>query len=128
MSIAGKGVKGHQDYDYIDAERIRPRNDNVLIRWANTPETTPSGLVALPANDNSRDIDGRLAVVVAVGEGPSYTTYCNKCCMPRHPHKMQVQVGDKVIADGRKVGELLYVNGLEHRMVRENELLAVVES
>jgi hypothetical protein len=33
-----------------------------------------------------------------------------------------------VIVDGRQVGEVIFVDGVEHRLVREAELLAVVES
>jgi co-chaperonin GroES (HSP10) len=41
---------------------------------------------------------------------------------------MEVNPGDRVIADGQQPGELVYVNGVEHRMVREAELLAVLEA
>jgi co-chaperonin GroES (HSP10) len=115
-------------YDHVTAESVRCRNDSVLIRWAELPDTTPSGLVALPKLDCARDIDGRLAVVVAAGPGPSYTSKCPTCEKPRGPlFQMDVKPGDKVIADGRMVGELLYIDGVEHRMVRLAELLAVVE-
>jgi len=117
----------HYTYEYVSG-RIRPRNDNVLVKWEELPETTASGLVALPRNDYSRHIDGRAAIVVAVGDGPSYKAKCERCNRPRYPFPMGVKEGDRVIVDGRRVGEVVYVDGVEMRIVRECELLAVVES
>ena len=116
----------HYDYEYVSG-RVRARNDNVLIRWEELPETTSSGLVALPGLDFARAIDGRAAIVVSCGPGPSYAANCKECGKPKNPYPMGVQPGDRVIVDGRQVGEVIYLDGVEHRIVRENELLGVVE-
>jgi co-chaperonin GroES (HSP10) len=128
---AGRGlyeVDGvHYDFEYVEGD-VQPRNDNVLIRWEEIPETTESGLVALPRNDYARAIDGRAAIVVAAGPGPSYSAKCGECGKAKNPYPMGVKPGDRVIVDGRQVGEVIFVDGVEHRLVREAELLAVVES
>ncbi len=116
------------DFDYISAEQVRCRNDNVLVRYEELPETTASGLVALPRSDYAREIDGKAAVVVGVGDGPSYKSNCEKCGKPRYPFGMSVKPGDRVIVDGKNRGERIWVNGIEHRLVREAELLAVLEN
>jgi co-chaperonin GroES (HSP10) len=117
----------NQQTDYISGAQFRPRNDNVLIKWAPIPETTPSGLLALPKSDYAREIDGKLAVVVAVGDGPAYTRKCVHCGHPLDPYAMEVKPGDRVIVDGRLVGEIIVFEGQECRVVRQAELLAVVE-
>lgn len=119
--------KSPHAYDYVSAEHVRPRADNVLIRWAFESETTPSGLVALPKARDRRSIDGRLAIVVSAGDGPSPTRNCQHCGHALNPYPMGVRPGDVVVADGSQCGELLYVNGIEHRLVREAELLEVWE-
>lgn len=113
--------------DYVSAAHIRPRADNVLVKWVKPPEMTKSGLVALPKADFARDIDGKLAEVVSVGPGPSYKRKCDTCGQPRDRFAMAVNVGDKVIVDNRYCGELVFVNGEEHRIVREAEILGVIE-
>jgi co-chaperonin GroES (HSP10) len=40
---------------------------------------------------------------------------------------MEVKPGDRVIVDGRLVGEIIVFEGQECRVVRQAELLAVVE-
>lgn len=112
-------------YDYISAERIRCRNDSVLIRWEEGPEMTAGGIV-IPRNTRTKAIEGRIGIVVSCGPGPSYSSKCPTCEKPRSPYGMEVNPGDRVIADGQQPGELVYVNGVEHRMVREAELLAVL--
>ena len=112
--------------DYIAGERIRPRNDNLVVKWAPLPDATPSG-IALPRSDYSRSIDGRLAVVVAVGDGPAYTRKCEHCGAPKDPYPMEVNVGDNVIVDGKLVGEVIMFEGEECRIVRQAELLAVID-
>ncbi len=114
-------------FDYVSASSVRCRKDNVLIKWIEAPDTTKSGLVALPRADYARDIDGKLAEVVSVGPGPAYERKCESCGHPLNPFRMGVNVGDQVIVDNKRCGELVYVNGIEHRIVREAELLAVVE-
>ncbi len=116
----------NEQTDYISAQKLRVRNDNIAVRWAPLPDATPSG-IALPRSDYSREIDGRLAIVVAVGDGPAYSRKCEHCGTPRDPYPMEVKVGDRVIVDGRLVGEIILFEGEECRIVRQAELLAVVE-
>lgn len=114
-------------FDYVAASSVRCRKDNILIRWLPAPELSKSGLVALPRADFSREIEGKLAEVVSVGPGPAYERKCTTCGHPLNPFELGVKVGDTVIVDSPKCGEIVYVNGIEHRIVREAELLAVLE-
>ncbi len=116
------------DYDYVSGGAVRPRNDNVVIKLEALPEFSKSGLVAMPRSDFTREIDGRAAVVVAVGDGQSYKANCDKCGRPRYPFGMGVKPGDRVIVDNKNCGERVFMNGEEMRIVREAELLAVVEA
>lgn len=113
--------------DYVHAEAIRCRNDNLVIAFCAAKETTDSGLVALPRADYAREIDGRLAEVLAVGPGPAYGSKCASCGSPKTPFDMAVRPGAKVIVDGKLCGELVFINGRECRIVRQAEILAVVE-
>jgi co-chaperonin GroES (HSP10) len=109
--------------------RIRPRNDNVLIKL-DKPHADYKGPLELPENyDGKRNIDGLWATVIAVGDGCAYKNNCDKCGRPRYPFGMSIRVGERVLVDDGKVaGDRVFVDGEEHRIVRATELLAVMET
>ena len=92
---------------------IKPLADRVVIRFVEAEETTKSGIILAGAAKEKPQI----AEVVAVGpggnvEGKDITRY--------------VQVGDKVLIS-RYGGTEVKLDGVEYTIVRQNDILAVVE-
>lgn len=107
---------------------IRPRNDNVLI-LLDKAHADYKGPLHLPETyDGKRNIDGGWATVIAVGDGLQFKKNCEKCGRSLYPFEMGVKPGDRVLVDDAKVaGDKVMIDGVEHRLVRATELLAVME-
>ena len=110
-------------YDYIGADHIRLRNDNVIVELLTAPEQTKSGLY-IPTPDAG--LDGAVGIVRQVGPGPAHTKKCDKCATPLQPCQMSVTEGDRVILEHKTSGDVIHWHGKECRVVREAEILAVV--
>lgn len=123
---------------------LKLRNDNVLVRLDPVPETTRSGLVALPQNQNRRDNRAVLGVVLAVGPGHwlermtrperadwERRDYGREKCprLARSFVSTTVRPGDRVILEHFEAGELYRGDDADgdERIVRETEILAVLE-
>ena len=89
--------------------KLRPLGDKVVIKPLEAEETTASGIV-LPGQDKEKP---QQAEVVAVGPGTDEVT-------------MEVKVGDKVIYS-KYSGTDVKLEGEEYIIVRQNDILAVVE-
>lgn len=92
---------------------IKPLADNVVIKATEAEETTKSGIVLTSAAKEKPQI----AEVVAVGEGG---------IVDGKEVKMTVKVGDKVIA-AKYSGTEIKLDGEEYTILRQNDILAVVE-
>lgn len=93
--------------------QIRPLGDRVVIKKLEAEETTKSGIVlAGTAKEKSQE-----AEVVAVGPGG---------IVDGKEVKMEVKVGEKVIISKYAGTEVKY-DGVEYTIVRQDEILAVVE-
>ena len=92
---------------------IKPLADNVVIKATAAEETTKSGIVLTSASKEKPQI----AEVVAVGPGGM---------VDGKEVAMQVKVGDKVIT-GKYSGTEVKIDGEEYTIVRQNEILAIVE-
>lgn len=92
---------------------IKPLTDRVVIKAEETEETTKSGIV-LTASSQEKP---QFATVVAVGEGG---------IVDGKEVKMYVKVGDKVITS-KYSGTEVKLDGEEYTIVRQNDILAVVE-
>ena len=92
---------------------IKPLADRVVLRFVEAEETTKSGIILAAAAKEKPQI----AEVVAVGpggmvEGKEITMY--------------VKVGDKVLIT-RYGGTEVKLDGVEYTIVRQNDILAIVE-
>lgn len=93
---------------------IRPLHDRVLITRKAADETTASGLYLAP---NARE-KSNVALVVAVGPG-----LINKdgVLVPA-----TVQPGQTVLI-GKWAGDVVQLEGVEHLIIREQDILAITD-
>ncbi len=88
--------------------KLKPMNDNVLLRQHEAAETTVSGIILATANKEKPAI----YEVVAVGPGTKDVT-------------MTVAQGDRVVV-GKFVGSEIKLDGVEYKFVKQDDILAVV--
>ena len=92
---------------------IKPLGDRVVIKMMESEETTKSGIV-LPGSAKEKP---QMAEVLAVGPGG---------LVDGKEVKMEVKVGDKIIYS-KYAGTEVKSHGEEYIIVRQNDILAVVE-
>lgn len=92
---------------------IRPLSDRVLIKRLEAEETTKSGIVLAGASKEKP----QEAEVVAVGPGK---------VEDGKAIKMEVKAGDKVLFSKYSGNEIKY-DGIEYIILKEEELLAIIE-
>jgi len=92
---------------------IRPLADRVVIKSVEAEETTKSGIILTAAAQEKPSI----AEVVAVGPGGT---------VDGKEVEMFVNVGDKVLIS-KYSGTEVKVDGVEYSIVRQDDILAVVE-
>ena len=93
--------------------KLRPLADRVIIKSSEVEETTKSGLILT----GSAKEKPQMAEVIAVGPGG---------IVDGKEVVMNVAVGDKVIYS-KYTGNEVKVDGAEYIIVRQNDILAVVE-
>jgi chaperonin GroES len=94
---------------------VRPLDDRIVVRPEEAEEKTKGGIV-LP--DTAKEKPAR-GVVIAVGIG--------KLLEDGSRAQVTVKVGDRVIY-GKYSGSEIKIDGVAHNILRENEVLAVIES
>ncbi len=92
---------------------IKPLADRVVIKMTEAEDTTKSGII-LAGNAKEKP---QVAEVVAVGPGG---------VVDGKEVKMEVKVGDKVLIN-KYPGTEVKVDGEESMIVRESDILAIVE-
>ena len=92
---------------------LKPLADRVVIKMVEAEETTKSGIILA----GSAKEKPQVAEVVAVGPGGN---------VDGKDIVMHVVVGDKVIT-GKYTGTEVKVDGEEYIIVRQNDILAIVE-
>lgn len=92
---------------------IKPLADRVVIRFVEAEETTKSGIILAGAAKEKPQV----AEVVAVGPGGN---------VEGKDITMYVHIGDKVLIS-RYGGTEVKLDGVEYTIVRQNDILAVVE-
>ena len=88
--------------------KLKPMNDNVLLRQHEAAETTVSGIILATANKEKPAI----YEVVAVGPGTKDVT-------------MTITAGEKVVV-GKYTGSEIKLDGVEYKFVKQDDILAVV--
>jgi len=92
---------------------IKPLADRVVVKSVEAEETTKSGIILAAAAKEKPQV----AEVVAVGPGG---------LVDGKEVVMTVKVGDKVIT-GKYAGTEVKADGVEYNIVRQSDILAVVE-
>ena len=92
---------------------IRPLLDRVVLKATEVEETTQSGFILTTASQEKP----QFSEVVAVGPGG---------IVDGKEITMLVKVGDKVIT-GKYAGTEVKVDGEEYTIVRQNDILAVID-
>ena len=93
--------------------KVKPLGDKVLIKRVEAEEKTAGGLILAATAKEAP----QLAEVIAVGPGE----VVDGKLVP-----MQVKVGDKVFF-GKFSGTEIKIDGEEHIIISENEILAIAE-
>ncbi|PIE00789.1 MAG: co-chaperone GroES [Thiothrix nivea] len=95
--------------------KIRPLHDRIVVRRMEEERTTASGII-IPDNATEKPDRGE---VLAVGPG--------KVGDDNERVALQVKVGDKVLF-GKYAGTAVKVDGEEVLIMREEDVLAVIEA
>ena len=91
---------------------IKPLTDRVLIQAEKAEETTKSGIVLTSAAQEKPQISRVIAVGPGMVDGKEVV--------------MQLKAGDRVIT-GKYTGTEVKIDGEEYTIVRQSDVLAVVE-
>ncbi|WP_437784713.1 co-chaperone GroES [Sorangium sp. So ce1097] len=95
--------------------KIRPLQDRIVVKRVESETKTKGGII-IPDAAKEKPIEGR---VVAVGNG--------KVLKDGKVRPLEVKVGDKVLF-GKYSGTEVKLDGEEHVLIREDDVLAVTES
>ncbi|HLS52216.1 MAG TPA: co-chaperone GroES [Burkholderiaceae bacterium] len=93
---------------------LRPLHDRVIVKRLDNERTTASGIV-IPESAAEKPDQGE---IIAVGPG--------KKSDDGKTQPIDVKVGDKVLF-GKYAGQAVTVDGEELLVIREDEILAVIE-
>ncbi len=94
--------------------KVRPLGSKVLVRRDDAPEKTEGGII-IPDNANEKPLEG---VVVAVGDGAILQNGKKVA--------MTVKKGD-VVFFGPYSGTEIALEGNDHVIIDENEIIAIIE-
>ena len=95
--------------------KIKPLSDRVLVEVLESEEKTRGGII-LPDNAKEEKTEGKVISV-----GPGKTLDSGKIQEP------QVKKGDRVIF-GKYAGDEILIEGKKHKILSENDILAIFES
>jgi len=96
------------------ASKIRPLQDRVIVKRLKEEEKTKGGII-IPDSAKEKPVEGE---VIAVGNG--------KVQEDGTVRKLDVKAGDRILF-GKYSGTEVKLDGEEHLILREDEVLAVVE-
>ncbi len=94
--------------------KIRPLADRILVRRLNEEEKTKGGII-IPDTAKEKPIEGE---VIATGEG--------KLLDSGKVQPLSVKAGDKVLFS-KYAGTEIKLDGVEHLIMREDEVLGIIE-
>jgi chaperonin GroES len=94
--------------------KIRPLHDRVIIKRIKEEEVTKGGII-IPDTAKEKPSEGK---VISVGNGKLLENGTLK--------KLEVKAGDKVLF-GKYAGTEVKIDGEEHLIMREDDIIAIVE-
>ncbi|HVJ16269.1 MAG TPA: co-chaperone GroES [Polyangiaceae bacterium] len=96
------------------ATKIRPLQDRVIVKRVKEEEKTKGGII-IPDTAKEKPIEGE---VIAVGNG--------KLGDDGQRHAPEVKAGDRILF-GKYSGTEVKLDGEEHLILREDDILGVIE-
>ncbi|MBL7225766.1 MAG: co-chaperone GroES [Desulfobacteraceae bacterium] len=94
--------------------KIRPLHDRVIVKRVDEEETTKGGII-IPDTAKEKPVEGK---VMAVGDG--------KVTDDGKKIPLEVKAGDKILF-GKYAGTEIQIEGEEHIIMREDDIIAIVE-
>jgi chaperonin GroES len=94
--------------------KIRPLQDRVIVKRVEEEEKTKGGII-IPDTAKEKPMEGK---VIAVGKG--------KVLEDGKVHPLDVKAGDRVLF-GKYSGTEVKIDGEEHLIMREDDILGVIE-
>jgi len=94
--------------------KVRPLQDRVLVKRIDEESKTKGGLI-IPDTAKEKPVEGK---VIAVGNG--------KVLEDGKVRPLDVHTGDRVLF-GKYSGSEIQIEGREHLIIREDDVLAVLE-
>ena len=94
--------------------KIRPLHDRVIVKRVEEEETTKGGII-IPDTAKEKPVEGK---IVAVGDG--------KVADDGKKIPLEVKAGDKILF-GKYAGTEIQIEGEEHIIMREDDIIAIVE-
>ena len=94
--------------------KIRPLHDRVIVKRIEEEEQTKGGII-IPDTAKEKPIEGK---VVAVGAG--------KILENGKKQPLEVKKGDRILF-GKYAGTDIQIEGEEHLIMREDDIIAIVE-
>jgi chaperonin GroES len=94
--------------------KIRPLQDRIIVKRIEEEEKTKGGII-IPDTAKEKPMEGK---VVAVGKG--------KVMEDGKLHPVDVKAGDRVLF-GKYAGTEVKIDGEEHLIMREDDILGVIE-
>jgi chaperonin GroES len=94
--------------------KIRPLHDRVIVKRIKEEETTKGGII-IPDTAKEKPSEGK---VISVGNGKLLENGTLKA--------LEVKAGDKVLF-GKYAGTEVKIDGEEHLIMREDDIIAIIE-
>jgi chaperonin GroES len=94
--------------------KIRPLQDRVIVKRVEEEEKTKGGII-IPDTAKEKPMEGK---IIAVGKG--------KILEDGKVHPLDVKAGDRVLF-GKYSGTEVKIDGEEHLIMREDDILGVIE-
>jgi len=94
--------------------KIRPLQDRIIVKRTEEEEKTKGGII-IPDTAKEKPLEGK---VIAAGNG--------KILEDGKVRPLDVKVGDRVLF-GKYAGTEIKIEGEEHLMLREEDILGVIE-
>jgi chaperonin GroES len=94
--------------------KVRPLHDRVIVKRIEEEETTKGGII-IPDTAKEKPSEGK---VTAVGNG--------KLLDNGKLQALQVKAGDKILF-GKYAGTDIKIDGEEHLIMREDDIIAIIE-
>jgi chaperonin GroES len=94
--------------------KIRPLQDRVIVKRIEEEEKTKGGII-IPDTAKEKPMEGK---VIAVGKG--------KVLEDGKIHPLDLKAGDRVLF-GKYSGTEVKIDGEEHLIMREDDILGVIE-